>query len=691
MSLPIQYRPETLKEVYGCQAAVKVLESILKRSADEIPHAYLITGPSGCGKTTLARILASELGAYDHHSKSNMNYVELNSSDFRGIDTIRSIADNIHLSPTKGKYRVWLLDECFFKDTDILMQNGIKKIKDIKKGDVIKNIHGNKKVKNVFVNKIPLNRLSKLVFNNGVELFCSMDHEYYTTKGLVKAKDIDKDSEILYSSCYDVYSTNYKGEYNERKTMSSLQYTIQTENKTTRNLFQILCTKIKEQKKRIRTSANKTMRLLRFLIHNKRNAIKTILFQIMSCKRQIDTSRNTCRPIQRQGTQENIRKNERFLSKWIEKSSIIKKAIFGTNENKQPHASFLQCAKSKRNKKIEWDFAHMERKTWWEWALHSCSTTPSFCFGVGLGGSHIIRKKRERVSHKLQSRLREFETKNSNRSRWEWSSREKTEVIRQKERGEITSIRMESFEIYEPGNNDKSFQSVITDKERNQGYIELYDLEIEDHPSYYANGVLVHNCHQLTKQAQEAMLKYLEDAPSHVIFILCTTNPEKLTITLKRRCTLLEVKPCSTDEIIMLLNEICESEGVKVPSNLIELIEEKALGSPGIALQMLDKIIDLSPKDMKQAITDYQSEEEQVFKLCQLLIKKAPWKEITALLKQLENRDPEELRRMILGYCKSVLLRGQNNRAACIIECFWEPLYDIGFPGLVFCCYQSIQ
>lgn len=309
MSLPIQYRPETLKEVYGCQAAVKVLESILKRSADEIPHAYLITGPSGCGKTTLARILASELGAYDSHSKSNMNYVELNSSDFRGIDTIRSIADNIHLSPTKGKYRVWLLDEA----------------------------------------------------------------------------------------------------------------------------------------------------------------------------------------------------------------------------------------------------------------------------------------------------------------------------------------------------------------------------------------------HQLTKQAQEAMLKYLEDAPSHVIFILCTTNPEKLTITLKRRCTILEVKPCSTDEIIMLLNEICESEGVKVPSNLIELIEEKALGSPGIALQMLDKIIDLSPKDMKQAITDYQSEEEQAFKLCQLLIKKAPWKEITALLKQLENQDPEGLRRMILGYCKSVLLNGQNNRAACIIECFWEPLHDIGFPGLVFCCYQSIH
>jgi len=59
-------------------------------------------------------------------------------------------------------------------------------------------------------------------------------------------------------------------------------------------------------------------------------------------------------------------------------------------------------------------------------------------------------------------------------------------------------IRVESIEIYEQNNNDKSFLGVIGDKERNQGFVEFYDLEVKNDHSYYVENVLVHNCHHLS-------------------------------------------------------------------------------------------------------------------------------------------------------------------------------------------------
>jgi superfamily II DNA or RNA helicase len=73
---------------------------------------------------------------------------------------------------------------------------------------------------------------------------------------------------------------------------------------------------------------------------------------------------------------------------------------------------------------------------------------------------------------------------------------------------------VESVEIYEPGSNDESFKSVISDKERDQGYIELYDFEVEDAHEYFAEGILVHNCHHVSSmQTQYAKALQALNAP----------------------------------------------------------------------------------------------------------------------------------------------------------------------------------
>ena len=95
MPLHTDYRPASFDEIVGNGALIDSLKKLLK-DKNETPHTFLFYGPSGCGKTTIGRIVATELGAYDPEDNININYRELNTSDFRGIDSIREIHDAIH-------------------------------------------------------------------------------------------------------------------------------------------------------------------------------------------------------------------------------------------------------------------------------------------------------------------------------------------------------------------------------------------------------------------------------------------------------------------------------------------------------------------------------------------------------------------------------------------------------------------
>ena len=100
-----KYRPSDLDEVFGCKEALGPMKAILKRERKDIPHAFLFHGPAGCGKTTLGRILARNLGC------EGTDFQEINSSNFRGIDSIRELIKASQYRPNKSPCRVWLIDE----------------------------------------------------------------------------------------------------------------------------------------------------------------------------------------------------------------------------------------------------------------------------------------------------------------------------------------------------------------------------------------------------------------------------------------------------------------------------------------------------------------------------------------------------------------------------------------------------
>jgi Holliday junction resolvasome RuvABC ATP-dependent DNA helicase subunit len=106
--------------------------------------------------------------------------------------------------------------------------------------------------------------------------------------------------------------------------------------------------------------------------------------------------------------------------------------------------------------------------------------------------------------------------------------------------------------------------------------------------------------HELTTEAQNALLKVLEDTPEHVYFVLCTTEPGKIIETIKTRCTTYHVNPLQPSIIRDRLDWVCKEERKKVQDELLESISKVCNGSPRLALVLLDQIKDID--DAKLAL-----------------------------------------------------------------------------------------
>ena len=124
MTFYLKYRPQTLAEIIGQEAVKNTLFNSFK--ASKLSHAYLFVGPRGTGKTSTARILAKMVNCENQDKNvpcnqcptclsitdgSNLDLIEIDAASNRGIEDIRTLRENIKLSPTYAKKKIYIIDE----------------------------------------------------------------------------------------------------------------------------------------------------------------------------------------------------------------------------------------------------------------------------------------------------------------------------------------------------------------------------------------------------------------------------------------------------------------------------------------------------------------------------------------------------------------------------------------------------
>jgi DNA polymerase-3 subunit gamma/tau len=102
---------------------------------------------------------------------------------------------------------------------------------------------------------------------------------------------------------------------------------------------------------------------------------------------------------------------------------------------------------------------------------------------------------------------------------------------------------------------------------------------------------LIDEVHMLSKGAFNSMLKTLEEPPEHVKFVLATTDPQKIPVTVLSRCLQFNLKPLPPPQIVERIASILEAEGIPRESEALALIARAARGSLRDGLSLLDQAI----------------------------------------------------------------------------------------------------
>lgn len=115
---------------------------------------------------------------------------------------------------------------------------------------------------------------------------------------------------------------------------------------------------------------------------------------------------------------------------------------------------------------------------------------------------------------------------------------------------------------------------------------------------------IIDEVHMLTKEAFNALLKTLEEPPVHVVFVLATTNPEKIPPTILSRCQILEFKNLSVEEIVERLRNVCKIEGFDVSDDALLKIAKRAAGGMRDALSILEQVVRFTGGEVQPSAVD---------------------------------------------------------------------------------------
>ncbi|MFH1665833.1 MAG: DNA polymerase III subunit gamma/tau [Candidatus Omnitrophota bacterium] len=123
-TLAQKYRPQTFEDVIGQETVIRTLSNAI--TSGRIANAYLLCGPRGVGKTSIARLVSKALNCEEPSGKkpcnecascreitqgNSIDVLEIDGASNNGVDEIRTLRENVKFSPSRGRYKVYIIDE----------------------------------------------------------------------------------------------------------------------------------------------------------------------------------------------------------------------------------------------------------------------------------------------------------------------------------------------------------------------------------------------------------------------------------------------------------------------------------------------------------------------------------------------------------------------------------------------------
>lgn len=177
--------------------------------------------------------------------------------------------------------------------------------------------------------------------------------------------------------------------------------------------------------------------------------------------------------------------------------------------------------------------------------------------------------------------------------------------------------------------------------------------------------IILDECHALSKNAFDSLLKSLEDPPAHIVWFFCTTNPAKIPATLKTRCTKFELKSVADKQLGELYDFVCDQEKINPPGDVGDLIIREAKGSPREMLSLM--VVARMARNKKEAaeLIRTVNETDASLELCRFITDGGgSWTKCMGLLEKLEGENPESIRIMITNYLGKCLKGAKSDQAA---------------------------
>lgn len=183
---------------------------------------------------------------------------------------------------------------------------------------------------------------------------------------------------------------------------------------------------------------------------------------------------------------------------------------------------------------------------------------------------------------------------------------------------------------------------------------------------------IVDECHRLSKQAWESLLKDIEEPPAGVYWFFCTTEGDKVLNTIRTRCVSFALQEVPYRKLLGLLDRVAKAEGMSVPEDVLDVAADAARGSPRQALVNLTTVSTAeTPQEAEAALQRITSAKEAV-DLAKALLGRKPFLNI---VKDLKDTNPESVRMTVFHYCLAAALGG-NKDALMILGEFEKPALD---------------